>query len=46
MLDQRGSRSELSLAGGAGCAVAPPEFRISVKPIPTRGNIFYPPHYC
>ena len=34
------------VSGGAGCAVAPPEFRSSVKPIPTRGGIFCPPHYC
>ena len=31
---------------GAGSALAPPEFGISVNPIPTRGGRLCPPHYC
>ena len=32
--------------GGAGGTLAPPEFRSSVNPIPTRGGRLCPPHYC
>ena len=32
--------------GGAGSALAPPEFGSSVNPIPTRGGTLCPSHYC
>ena len=34
------------LIGGAGGVLAPPEFRSSVNPIPTRRGRLCPPHYC
>ena len=34
------------VSGGAGGALAPPEFGSSVNPIPTRGGRLCPPHYC
>ena len=33
------------VSGGAKGALAPPEFRSSVIPIPTRGGRLRPPHY-
>ena len=33
-------------SGGAGGALAPPEFGSSVNPIPTRGGRLCPSHYC
>ena len=33
------------VSGGAGGALASPEFRSSVNPIPTRGSRLCPPHY-
>ena len=33
------------VSGGAGVALAPPEFRSSVNPIPTRGGRLCAPHY-
>ena len=34
------------VSGGAGGTLAPLEFGSSVNPIPTRGGIICPPHYC
>ena len=34
------------ISGGTGGALAPPEFRSSANPIPTRGDRLCPPHYC
>ena len=34
------------VSGGAGGALAPPEFGSSVNPIPTRGGRLCPPQYC
>mgnify|MGYP007048352179 CR=1 FL=1 len=34
------------VSGGAGGALATPEFGSSVNPIPTRGDRLCPPHYC
>ena len=34
------------VSGGAGGALAPPEFGSSVNPIPTRRGRVCPPHYC
>jgi hypothetical protein len=33
------------VSGGAGGALAPPEFGSYVNPIPTRGGRLCPPHY-
>ena len=38
--------SRAVVSGGAGGALAPPEFGSSVNPIPTRGGRLCPPHYC
>ena len=34
------------VSGGAEGALAPPEFKSSVNPIPTGGGRLCPPHYC
>ena len=34
------------VSGGAGDALAPPEYGSSVNPIPTRDGRLCPPHYC
>ena len=38
--------SELSLVGVLGGALAPPDFRSSVNPVPNRGDRLCPPDYC
>ena len=38
--------SRAVVSGGAGGALAPPEFGSSVNPIPIRGGRLCPPHYC
>ena len=38
--------SRAVVSGGAGGALASPEFGSSVNPIPTRGGRLCPPHYC
>ena len=40
------SRRRAVVSGGAGGALAPPEFGGSVNPIPTGGGRLCPLHYC
>ena len=46
MLELETLRYRAVISGGAGGALATPEFISSVNPIPTRGGRLCPPHYC